>query len=44
LLDTRTVEPPTLNQPTWQPPLEPHTVENVGDGEINTTQVEIKAL
>jgi hypothetical protein len=44
LLDTRRVEPPTLNQPTWQTPLEPHSVENVGGGEINTMQVEIKAF
>lgn len=43
LLDTRTnPEPPKLNTPTWQEPLAPHSVENVGGGEINTIQVEIK--
>jgi len=43
LLDTRqSAEPPKLNTPTWQEPLPPHSVENVGGGEINTIQVEIK--
>ena len=33
---------PQLNTPTWQEPLPPHSVENVGDAEIDTVQVEIK--
>lgn len=35
---------PKLNTPTWQGPLPPHSVENVGDTEINTVQVEIKGV
>ena len=42
LLDTRNSVPPKLNTPTWQEPLPPHSVENVGEGEIFTIQVEIK--
>src|SRR5713226_4799849 len=43
LLDTRQGwEAPKLNTPTWQEPLPPHSVENVGDAEIHTVQVEIK--
>jgi hypothetical protein len=38
------LEAPTLNMPTWQGPLPPHSVENVGQGEINTIQVEIKGV
>jgi hypothetical protein len=33
---------PKLNSPTWQQPLPPHSLENIGDAEINTTSVEIK--
>jgi hypothetical protein len=44
LLDTRqNSEPPQLDTPSWQEALPPHSVENVGDGEINTVQVEIKS-
>jgi hypothetical protein len=39
---TEPLEAPTLNMPLWQGPLPPHSVENVGQGEINTIQVEIK--
>ncbi len=43
LLDTRNaLEAPKLNTPSWQEPLPPHSVKNVGPGEINTIQVEIK--
>jgi len=42
LLDTRSGEKPRENTPTWQPPLPPHSVENVGGGVIHTVQVEIK--
>ena len=43
LLDTRTTsEAPKLNIPIWLEPLPPHSVENVGDAEINNVQVEIK--
>ena len=43
LLDTRkAAEEPRLNRPSWQEPLPPHSVKNVGLGEINTVQVEIK--
>jgi hypothetical protein len=35
---------PSLNTPTWQGSLPPHSVENIGDAEINTVQVEIKGL
>lgn len=33
---------PALNVPTWQGALAPHSLQNVGSGEINTIQVEIK--
>ena len=42
LLDTRQAEAPKLNTPSWQEPLLPHSVKNIGSGEINTVQVEIK--
>jgi hypothetical protein len=43
LLDTRQgLEAPKLNTPAWLEQLPPHTVENVGDAEINNVQVEIK--
>lgn len=42
-LDTRQApEVPLLNTPMWHAPIPPHSVENVGGGEINTVQVEIK--
>ena len=42
-LDTRqTQDLPQPNTPTWLQPLPPHSVENVGDVEINNLQVEIK--
>jgi hypothetical protein len=42
-VDTRqTVDAPHLNTPTWLESLPPHSVENVGDAEINNLQVEIK--
>ena len=42
-LDTRHgFHPPALNSPTWQEPLPPHSVENVGPSELFTIQVEIK--
>jgi hypothetical protein len=45
LLDTRTTsEAPMLNTPLWLEPLPPHSVENVGNNEINNVQVEIKGL
>ena len=43
LVDSRQgLETPKLNTPTWQQPLPPHSLENIGDAEINTTSVEIK--
>ena len=43
LVDSRQgSETPKLNTPTWQQPLPPHSLENIGDAEINTTSVEIK--
>ena len=43
-LDTRQApEGPLLNTPMWHAPIPPHSVENVGGGEINTVQVEIKS-
>ncbi|MGA8221608.1 MAG: hypothetical protein WB780_08130 [Candidatus Acidiferrales bacterium] len=43
LLDTREgFDVPKLNAPGWLEQLPPHTVENVGDAEINNVQVEIK--
>jgi len=43
LVDSRQgLETPKLNMPTWQQPLPPHSLENIGDAEINTTSVEIK--
>jgi len=44
-LDTRQLpltDKPTPNVPTWQPPLPPHSVENIGSTEFNAMQVEIK--
>jgi hypothetical protein len=42
-LDTRRgFEAPKPNTPVWLEVLPPHTVENVGDTEINNVQVEIK--
>jgi hypothetical protein len=38
------LESPILNMPTWHGPLPPHSVENVGQREINTIQVEIKGV
>jgi hypothetical protein len=44
-LDTRqSQETPQLISPTWLEPLPPHTVENVGDREIQNLQVEIKSV
>jgi hypothetical protein len=44
LLDTRTIaDTPKLNTPLWLEILPPHTVENVGDAEITSVQVEIKS-
>jgi len=40
----QTSEAPSLNTPTWQGPQPPHSVENVGDAEIHTVQVEIKEV
>jgi len=34
-------EAPKLNTPTWQQPLPPNSLENVGNVEIDTTSVEI---
>ncbi|HEX8892555.1 MAG TPA: hypothetical protein VF783_04485 [Terriglobales bacterium] len=43
LVDSRqNSESPKLNTPTWQSPPPPHSLENIGDAEINTTSVEIK--
>jgi hypothetical protein len=43
--DTRKVaEAPKLNAPTWQEPLPPHSVENVGETEFHIMQVEIKGV
>lgn len=43
VLDTRQVlEVTKLNTPVWQEPLPPHSVENVGNAEITTVQVEIR--
>ncbi|MBZ5525355.1 MAG: hypothetical protein LAP21_24270 [Acidobacteriia bacterium] len=36
-------EPPLLNTPMWLEPIPPHSVENVGAGEILTVHVEIKS-
>jgi hypothetical protein len=44
-LDTRQLpltDKPTPNVPTWQQPLPPHSVENIGSTEFNAMQVEIK--
>jgi hypothetical protein len=41
---TAPLEAPILNMPLWQGPLPPHSVENVGEGEIRTIQVEIKGV
>jgi len=44
-LDTRrSSDVPKLNTPTWQEPLPPHSVENVGGAEIDLVVVEIKGL
>jgi hypothetical protein len=44
-LDSRQgVEVPKLNTPVWLEPLPPHSVENVGGGEILNVQVEIKEV
>jgi hypothetical protein len=43
-LDTRRgFQAPKRNAPAWLEALQPHTVENVGDVEINNLQVEIKS-
>lgn len=43
ILDTRQLaDKPASNVPLWQEPLTPHTVENVGGGEFNAVQVEMK--
>jgi len=44
ILDTRKgFEVPKLNMPGWLEALPPHSVENVGEAEINNLQVEIKS-
>jgi hypothetical protein len=43
LFDARQLgEKTKLNAPLWLAPLPPHVVENVGSGEFNAVQVEIK--
>ena len=39
--DFRALNP---NTPIWQPPLGPHSVENIGNAQVKTVQVEIKAF
>jgi hypothetical protein len=42
-LDTRQLpEKPALNVPTWQQPLPPHSLENIGGTELLAMHVEIK--
>jgi hypothetical protein len=42
-LDTRQLpDKPTLNVPTWQQPLPPHSLENIGSTEFLAVHVEIK--
>jgi hypothetical protein len=42
-LDTRQLpEKPALNVPTWQQPLPPHSLENIGGTEFLAMHVEIK--
>ncbi len=36
-------EAPVLNAPRWQEPLPPHSVQNVGEADINIVQIEIKS-
>jgi len=43
-LDTRqSSDVPKFKTPVWLEQLPPHTVENVGNAEINSAQVEIKS-
>jgi hypothetical protein len=43
LFDARQLRGKTkLNAPLWQAPLPPHAVKNVGSGEFNAVEVEIK--
>ena len=43
VLDTRTADLPMAAPATiWAEPIEPHTLENVGDGDIRAIVVEIK--
>ena len=42
LVDSRTREAPAPGQALWLPPLEPHCVENVGQGVLHIIAVELK--
>lgn len=43
LLDTRKLESkPKVGQVMWSPPLEPHSLENIGDENIRVISVELK--
>jgi len=43
LLDTRQLpQKPILDEPQWQPPLPPHSLENIGSVGFSAVQIEIK--
>jgi hypothetical protein len=45
LFDSRLAgEPPTVPCAQWMPPLPPHTVENLGPGEISILIIELKIV
>lgn len=42
LMDSRDGEPPVVGGAIWSPAMTPHTLENVGDGELRLVGVELK--
>lgn len=44
LLDTRGGEPQAVGGAVWSPAMPPHTLENVGDGELRLVGVELKTV
>jgi quercetin dioxygenase-like cupin family protein len=42
ILDSRTIPAILPGTALWSPPLPPHTLENVGDGELHVIVVELK--
>jgi hypothetical protein len=42
LLDSRTIEAPALGTALWSAPMPPHTLQNVGQSDLQVISVELK--